>query len=144
MVAQKRGRGGKGQSPRGRVVAAAPVAEDQSMEQETVAEQPVEAEAGGNGEATLEQQEEANENALLEGADAEQDADMPETEQEQETPAVAKKEEEEDKMESGKLLVENLPTCYLFDYQQKLKELFSKHGDILSIKWANNTIYQNM
>lgn len=133
MVAQKRGRGAKGQSPKTRAAAAAPVVEDLPMEQEA-AVQPVE--AGGNGEAASEQQEEAIENALLEGADeaTEQDADMPETEQEQETPAVTKKEEEEEKVESGKLLVENLPTSFLFDYQDKLKELFSKHGDILSIK----------
>ncbi|KAI8429391.1 hypothetical protein MSG28_000034 [Choristoneura fumiferana] len=49
--------------------------------------------------------------------------------------AEARPEEpKEEKVESGKLLVENLPASYLFDYQDKLKELFSKHGEVTNIK----------
>ncbi|CAK1547988.1 unnamed protein product [Leptosia nina] len=43
-------------------------------------------------------------------------------------------EQKEEKIESGKLLIENLPASFLFEYQDRLKEVFSKYGEINMVK----------
>ncbi|KAL0850630.1 hypothetical protein ABMA28_012386 [Loxostege sticticalis] len=118
MVAQKKGRGAKNQAAKAKAAAAVeePVVEAEAPE--------VEAE-DNNGDAEAEHAEEA-------AAGGEQAADG---DQAQENADEAKPEEKkEEKVETGKLLVENLPSSYLFDYQEKLKELFSKHGEVLGVK----------
>lgn len=119
MVAQKKGRGAKTQVPK---------KAEETAQEAVVAESATEE---NNGEA--EQTEQAAEEAGGETADGAEE--HTEGEQSQENTEEAKAEEKkEEKVESGKVLVENLPSSYLFDYQDKLKELFSKHGEILSVK----------
>lgn len=126
MVAQKKGRGAKNQAAKAK--AAAQAAEEQAPEIET--SEPVEAE-DNNGEA--EQAEQGDEPATGEAGGAEGgDAD-----QSQNTEGEGGDDKKEDKVESGKILVENLPSTYLFDYQEKLKELFSKHGEVTNVKWVD-------
>ncbi|XP_046971430.1 uncharacterized protein LOC124538406 isoform X2 [Vanessa cardui] len=118
MVAQKKGRGAKNQGAKAKAnqpaqeVPEAEVAEPVETDENNGDAQPEQAEATGAEEATEEQ---------TEGEQNQGDDAKPE-------------EQKEDKVESGKLLVENLPSSYLFDYQEKLKELFSKHGDVVSVK----------
>ncbi|XP_047540785.1 uncharacterized protein LOC125073790 isoform X1 [Vanessa atalanta] len=120
MVAQKKGRGAKNQGAKAK--ANQPT---QEVPEAEVAE-PVETDEN-NGDAQPE-----SEQAETTGAE---EATEEQTEGEQNQGDEAKPEEQkEDKVESGKLLVENLPSSYLFDYQEKLKELFSKHGDVVSVK----------
>lgn len=133
MVAPKRGRGARNQAAKGR---ATPVEEPQqvAVEAEPVAEEAVAEE--NNGDTELEEQGEevaAESGDNAEGAaDATADGDAePATDG-----ATEQDKKEEEKVESGKLLVENLPSSYLFDYQEKLKELFSVYGEITSVKWA--------
>ncbi|CAH2100447.1 unnamed protein product [Euphydryas editha] len=121
MVAQKKGRGAKNQAAKAKA--------NQPAEEvpETEVAEPVEAAEENNGDAQPEvEQAEA---AGGEGATEEQTG-----EQNQEGDDSKPEEQKEDKVESGKLLVENLPSSYLFDYQDKLKELFSKHGEVISVK----------
>ncbi|XP_068628831.1 RNA-binding protein 34-like isoform X2 [Battus philenor] len=120
MVAQKKGRGAKTQA-----------AKAKAANQEEVSQSEVEAMEG------LEENNGQNESG--EQVDDTQIGDegqeMQEGEQNQENSEEAKAEDQkEEKVESGKLLVENLPSSYLFDYQDKLKELFSKHGEVISVK----------
>lgn len=123
MVAQKRGRGAKAQAAKAKV--ATPAAEEHVPDSEVV--EPTE---GNNGQS--EQNELAEEGA---GDGAGVGAEGQEGEQAENADGDAKADEKkEDKVESGKLLVENLPSTYLFDYQEKLKELFSKHGEVSSVK----------
>ncbi|CAB3258925.1 unnamed protein product [Arctia plantaginis] len=126
MVAQKKGRGAKNQAAKAK--AAAPAVEEPAPEMET--SEPVEAVEDNNGDA--EQAEQSEEAAVGEAGDSEQQ----EGEQNQENAegGDAANAEKEAKVESGKILVENLPSSYLFDYQEKLKELFSKHGEIINVK----------
>ncbi|XP_026501110.1 uncharacterized protein LOC113404442 isoform X1 [Vanessa tameamea] len=120
MVAQKKGRGAKNQGAKAK--ANQPT---QEVPEAEVAE-PVETDEN-NGDAQPESEQ-------VETTGAEE-ATEEQTEGEQNQGDEAKPEEQkEDKVESGKLLVENLPSSYLFDYQEKLKELFSKHGDVVSVK----------
>ncbi|CAK1599285.1 unnamed protein product [Parnassius mnemosyne] len=121
MVAQKKGRGAKTQ-------AAKPKTANQNEE---VPQSEVEAMEGteeNNGQTESAEQ--------VEDTTTAEEAPEQETEQNQENAdGEAKAEEQkEEKVESGKLLVENLPSSYLFDYQEKLKELFSKHGEVVSVK----------
>ncbi|KAJ0180861.1 hypothetical protein K1T71_002946 [Dendrolimus kikuchii] len=118
MVAQKKGRGAKNQPPK-KVEEAA---------QEAEVAEPTAEENNGEAEQT-EQTAEAGGEAV-EGGEG-----NTEGEQSQENAEESKAEEKkEEKVESGKVLIENLPSSYLFDYQEKLKELFSKHGEIISVK----------
>lgn len=118
MVAQKKGRGAKAQAAK-----AKPVAQPEEPVQEPETSEMIEAEEN-NGEA---EQAEATEEAVASEAPAEGE--------QQNADGEAKPEEKpEEKVESGKLLVENLPSSYLFDYQDKLKELFSKHGEVINVK----------
>ncbi|XP_050357684.1 uncharacterized protein LOC126778232 isoform X2 [Nymphalis io] len=120
MVAQKKGRGAKNQGAKAK--ANQPT---QEVPEAEVAE-PVETDEN-NGDAQPEAEQ-------AEGTGAEESTEE-QTEGEQNQGDDAKPEEQkEDKVEAGKLLVENLPSSYLFDYQEKLKELFSKHGDVVSVK----------
>lgn len=124
MVAQKKGRGAKNQAAKAK--AAAQPVEEPAPEMET--SEPVEAAEDNNGDA--EQAEHTEETAGGDAADAE-------GEQGQEAEggdAAAAEDNKEAKVESGKILVENLPSSYLFDYQEKLKELFSKHGEVINVK----------
>lgn len=126
MVAQKRGRGAKAQ-------AAAKAKAAQAEEQVADAEM---AEAGAP-EAT-----EETENGNAEQAEQGEEAAPAETEGgenqgEPQTNSEQQPEVKEEKVEPGKLLVENLPSSFLFDYQEKLKELFSKHGEVVSVKWVS-------
>lgn len=122
MVAQKRGRGAKAQAAKAKV--ATPAAEEQVPDSEVV-----EAIEENNGQ---EQNEHAEEGA---GDGAGVGGEGPEGEQAENADGDAKADDKkEDKVESGKLLVENLPSTYLFDYQEKLKDLFSKHGEVLNVK----------
>ncbi|XP_023939264.2 uncharacterized protein LOC112046732 isoform X2 [Bicyclus anynana] len=116
MVA-RRGRGAKSQ-PAAKPKTEEPVAAEGEAE---VAE--VETAEENNGEAVAEQTEEA-------AAAEEQTVEGEQTKEEEAKPEEPK----EEKVESGKLLVENLPPSCLFDYQDKLKELFSKHGEVTSVK----------
>ncbi|XP_073955936.1 uncharacterized protein isoform X2 [Choristoneura fumiferana] len=125
MVAQKRGRGAKAQAAKQK---AAPVAEE--VPEAEVAEAVEEMEENNGDSEQVEQGDEAGagDAPTEEAAQAEGDG-APGAE------AEARPEEpKEEKVESGKLLVENLPASYLFDYQDKLKELFSKHGEVTNIK----------
>lgn len=128
MVAQKRGRGARGQALKTRTAAQA---EEQPVEQAEVTENIAET-AEGNGENA--EQTEMSEDTLLESdGDAEE-----KTTEGAETAAPeaseATEETKEEKVESGKILVENLPSSFLFDYQDKLKEIFSKHGEVINVK----------
>ncbi|XP_045507920.1 nucleolin-like [Colias croceus] len=117
MVAPKRGRGAAQKKAK---------ANEEVSQPEPEPTEAMEATEENNGDAQAEAQEEAP---------AEEAADQAEGEQEAQNTEEAKPEEpKEEKVESGKLLVENLPSSYLFDYQDKLKELFSKHGEINSVK----------
>lgn len=131
MVAPKRGRGARNQAAKGK---ATPAEEPQQVapEAEPAAEEAAPEENNGDSEL-MEQSEDAAAGGDAGGAtDAPADGDAePNAEPE---PEPEKKEEE--KVESGKLLVENLPSSYLFDYQEKLKELFSKYGEVTGVKWA--------
>lgn len=126
MVAQKKGRGAKNQAAKAK--AAAQAAEEQAPEMET--SEPVEAE-DNNGEA--EQAEQGDESAAANTSAAEGSGDADQSQENADGDAAAD-EKKEDKVESGKILVENLPSTYLFDYQEKLKELFSKHGEVTNVK----------
>ncbi|CAH0405682.1 unnamed protein product [Chilo suppressalis] len=124
MVAQKKGRGAKNQATKAKAAAQAveePVAEVEAAE-------PMEATDENNGDA---EQPEQTEEATGGEAEANQQADQTQENADGEPKPEEKKEE---KVETGKLLVENLPSSYLFDYQDKLKELFSKHGEVLNVK----------
>ncbi|XP_063633462.1 heterogeneous nuclear ribonucleoprotein A1-like isoform X1 [Cydia splendana] len=122
MVAQKRGRGAKAQAAKKQAAQAVEevpeeVAEAVEPEENNGdSEQVEQGDEGGAGDAPSEEASQAEGEAAEAGGEA---------------PAEEPKEE---KVESGKLLVENLPASYLFDYQDKLKELFSKHGEINAIK----------
>lgn len=120
MVAPKKGRGAKSQAAKAKTAAV----EEQIPETEV---EPMEATEENNGES--EQAEQGDEAAGQDGQ-AQTEGQGQET-AEGEAKAEDKKEE---KVESGKLLIENLPSSYLFDYQDKLKELFSKHGEVISVK----------
>ncbi|XP_035430072.1 heterogeneous nuclear ribonucleoprotein A1 isoform X1 [Spodoptera frugiperda] len=125
MVAQKKGRGAKNQAAKAK--AAAQPVEEPAPEMET--SEPVEAE-DNNGEAEqIEHNEDgAGDTSVAEGSgDADQSQDNAEGD-------AAGEDKKEEKVESGKILVENLPSTYLFDYQEKLKELFSKHGEVTNVK----------
>lgn len=124
MVAQKRGRGAKGQAMKTR---AAPPVEEAPVEQPELNEEAMES-SEGNGEAA--DQQELSEDALLEG-DVEGEETQPEGAEGENAEGTAPVEE---KVESGKILIENLPSSYLFDYQDKLKEIFSKYGEIVSVR----------
>lgn len=122
MVAPKRGRGAKGQAAKTR--ASSQVAEEPQIEPTDLNESMAEA-ADDNGDAG--DQQIAEDEGGAEGAD--------ETLTESAEPADGAPEvKKEEKVESGKVLVENLPSSYLFDYQEKLKELFSKHGEVVAVK----------
>ncbi|XP_028170973.1 nucleolar protein 3-like isoform X1 [Ostrinia furnacalis] len=120
MVAQKKGRGAKNQAAKAKAAAAAV---EEPVVQEAEAAEPAEAAEDNNGDA--EAPEQADEAATEQAAEGEghENADEPKPE-----------DKKEEKVETGKLLVENLPSSYLFDYQEKLKELFSKHGEVLGVK----------
>lgn len=82
-----------------------------------------------NGEsAEVEEQASQESSGVEESAAESSEAAEPVKE---EKPAEEKKEE---KVETGKLLVENLPSSLLFEYQDKLKDIFSKYGEIISVK----------
>ncbi|XP_072935371.1 uncharacterized protein [Epargyreus clarus] len=121
MVAPKKGRGAKNQAAGKAKQAAA------SQPEEVVdAEAPEAMQAEDNGDAQAEQADEAaaaDDAAEAQEGDAQDDSADPKPE-----------DQKEEKVESGKLLVENLPSSYLFDYQEKLKELFSKHGEVTGVK----------
>ncbi|KAI5637345.1 RNA recognition motif domain-containing protein [Phthorimaea operculella] len=125
MVAQKRGRGAKAQAAKAK--AAAPV-EEQAPEAEVAENQEAEASEENNGQA--EGADGGDESMNAEGAEG-QDGEAQDAAADGENKEEEKKEE---KVESGKVLVENLPSSYLFDYQDKLKELFSKHGEVIGVK----------
>lgn len=127
MVAQKKGRGAKNQAAKAK--AAAQAAEEQAPEMET--SEPVEAE-DNNGEA---EQAEAGDDTAAGDTSVAETGGEGDTNQEN-AEGDAAEEKKEDKVESGKILVENLPSTYLFDYQDKLKELFSKHGEVTNVKWV--------
>lgn len=120
MVAQKKGRGAKAQAA---AKAKAAAVEEQVPETE---QEQVEAAEENNGDA-----EQVEEGAAAEGGDASAEAAAEGADGE-----AKAEEKKEEKVESGKLLVENLPSSYLFDYQDKLKELFSKHGEVTGVKWV--------
>lgn len=128
MVAQKKGRGAKNQAAKAK--AAAQAAEEQAPEMET--SEPVEAE-DNNGEA--EQAEQGDESTVADTSAVEGSGDADQSQENADGDATAD-DKKEDKVESGKILVENLPSTYLFDYQEKLKELFSKHGEVTNVKWV--------
>lgn len=128
MVAQKRGRGAKGQPAK--THAAAQSTEEQLLEQSETTEQVPET-TEGNGDAA--EQQELSEDALLAG-DGDGDDHQAEGGAEVADATEASAETKEEKVESGKVLIENLPLSYLFDYQEKLKELFSKHGEVTAVK----------
>lgn len=121
MVAQKKGRGAKTQAAKAKAAAAVVEEPQQEVEQE-----PMEAAEDNNGDSEQQDQSEgavggeeaAGEDQGQEGADGD----------------AKPEDKKEEKVETGKLLVENLPSSYLFDYQEKLKELFSKHGEVLGVK----------
>lgn len=123
MVAQKKGRGAKTQAAKAKAAAAVVEEPQQEVEQE-----PMEAAEDNNGDSEQQDQSEgavggeeaAGEDQGQEGADGD----------------AKPEDKKEEKVETGKLLVENLPSSYLFDYQEKLKELFSKHGEVLGVKWV--------
>lgn len=122
MVAQKKGRGAKTPAKAKPVVQA----EEQVQDAETSEIMETE-ENNGEAEQTEQVEEDAGGAETVEGNTEEQSQEGADVE--------AKTEEKpEEKVESGKLLVENLPSSYLFDYQEKLKELFSKHGEVISVK----------
>lgn len=125
MVAQKKGRGAKNQAAKAK--AAAQPVEEPAPEMET--SEPVEAE-DNNGEA---EQIEHNEDGAGDTSVAEGSGDADQSQDNAEGDATGEDKKEE-KVESGKILVENLPSTYLFDYQEKLKELFSKHGEVTNVK----------
>ncbi|CAH0600884.1 unnamed protein product [Chrysodeixis includens] len=125
MVAQKKGRGAKNQAAKAK--AAAQAVEEQAPEMETT--EPVEAE-DNNGEA---EQAEAGDDTAAGDSSITETGGEGDTSQEN-ADGDAGEEKKEDKVESGKILVENLPSTYLFDYQDKLKELFSKHGEVTNVK----------
>ncbi|CAG4927930.1 unnamed protein product [Colias eurytheme] len=117
MVAPKRGRGAAQKKAK---------ANEEVSQPEPEPTEAMEATEENNGDAQAEAQEEAPAEETAEPAEGEQEA--------QSTEEAKPEEPKEEKVESGKLLVENLPSSYLFDYQDKLKELFSKHGEINSVK----------
>ncbi|CAG5034867.1 unnamed protein product [Parnassius apollo] len=122
MVAQKKGRGAKTQAAKAKT----------ANQNEEVPQSEVEAMEGteeNNGQT--ESVEQVEDTTAAEEAPEGQEAEQKEENADGETKAEEQKEE---KVESGKLLVENLPSSYLFDYQEKLKELFSKHGEVVSVK----------
>ncbi|CAH0747773.1 unnamed protein product [Diatraea saccharalis] len=124
MVAQKKGRGAKNQATKAKAAAQAveePVAEVEAQE-------PMEAADENNGDT--EQAEHTDDAAGGDAAAGQQSEQTSENADGEAKP----EEKKEEKVETGKLLVENLPSSYLFDYQDKLKELFSKHGEVLSVK----------
>ncbi|KAG6457763.1 nucleolin 1 isoform X2 [Manduca sexta] len=122
MVAQKKGRGAKNQASKAK---AAAQPEEQVQEPET-SEMPEAAENNGESEQTGEESAGAETGDAVEHAEGEQ--------QEGAEGEPKPEDKPEEKVESGKLLVENLPSSYLFDYQEKLKELFSKHGEVINVK----------
>lgn len=126
MVAQKKGRGAKTQAAKAKAAAAAAIEEQQ---QEAEVQEPMDAADDNNGDA---EQLDQSEGAVggEEGAGDDQGQEHAEGDAKPE-------DKKEEKVETGKLLVENLPSSYLFDYQEKLKELFSKHGEVLGVKWVN-------
>lgn len=116
MVQQKRGRGAKNMAPK--------KAEEAALEGDAA----MVAAEENNGDT--EQAEQVGEEVVGEGSEEV----TTEGEQSQENAETKTEEKKEEKVESGKVLVENLPSSYLFDYQEKLKEIFSKHGEINSVK----------
>ncbi|XP_060810528.1 uncharacterized protein LOC106132948 isoform X2 [Amyelois transitella] len=122
MVAQKKGRGAKTQAAKAKAAAAA--------EEQQIAETELDQVDGEENNGDSEQQEQMDDTPA-----EEEGGEQAEGESQENADGEQKEEEKkEEKVESGKLLVENLPSSYLFDYQDKLKELFSKHGEILSVK----------
>ncbi|KAL4703968.1 hypothetical protein ACJJTC_000354 [Scirpophaga incertulas] len=119
MVAQKKGRGAKNQANKAKP--AAQVVEEPAVEE---VQETVDAAEENNGDV----EQHADEAA---GGGTEQEIEQNQENADGETKVEDKKEE---KVETGKLLVENLPSSYLFDYQEKLKEFFSKHGEVISVK----------
>ncbi|KPI95344.1 hypothetical protein RR46_08803 [Papilio xuthus] len=122
MVAQKRGRGAKAQAAKAKAATQA----------EEVPQPEVEAMEGteeNNGQT--ESAEQGDEGPVNEETQETQENDQSQENAENETKSEEQKEE---KVESGKLLVENLPSSFLFDYQEKLKEIFSKHGEVINVK----------
>ncbi|CAH0722128.1 unnamed protein product, partial [Brenthis ino] len=119
MVAPKKGRGAKNQAAKAKAAAA-------EIPETEIAEAVEE----NNGDAQPESEQAEEVTGAEEGNEEQADADQNQEGAEN----AAGEESKEEKVESGKLLVENLPPSYLFDYQDKLKELFSKHGEIISVK----------
>lgn len=126
MVAQKKGRGAK--TPAAKPKAAAQAAEEPTTEMETSV-----SEETGENNGDAEQTEHAEEATAGEAGDSEQQEGEQSQENAEAGDATADG-NKETKVESGKILVENLPSSYLFNYQEKLKELFSKHGEIINVK----------
>ncbi|XP_045761556.1 nuclear localization sequence-binding protein-like isoform X2 [Maniola jurtina] len=122
MVA-RRGRGGKNTPAKPKTNQPEAAAEAEVAEQVETAEE-------NNGEAPAEQTEDTT--GGEEGAEEQSGQTEAGDQIKEEQPKP--EEPKEEKVESGKLLVENLPPSYLFDYQDKLKELFSKHGEVTSVK----------
>ncbi|GBP17331.1 hypothetical protein EVAR_17817_1 [Eumeta japonica] len=125
MVAPKRGRGAKAQAAKAKAETnVEPDSQESTEISETVENPP---EDTNNGES---EQQEHTEESAPEGTE-EPHADG---ENQEENQPGDQKEDEKKEPESGKLLVENLPSNYLFDYQEKLKDLFSKHGEVVNVK----------
>lgn len=126
MVAAKKGRGGaqkKNGKPNEDVNPTDQAGEVEATEEDNIEDAQSEAQEENASEEAVEQQEDAGQTGV---------------EAEQETSEETKPEEEkEEKIEPGKILVEKLPSSFLFDYQDKLKELFSKHGEINKVKWVH-------
>lgn len=120
MVAPKKGRGAKNQAVKAKANQPEEVADNDIAE--NVEE--------NNGEA----QPESEQAEQAAGADEEHEEQAEGAENQEGDEEVKGEETKEEKVETGKILVENLPPSYLFDYQDKLKELFSKHGEIISVK----------
>lgn len=136
MVAPKRGRGAKAAQAK----AKAAVQEEQPQpaaeqgDAEGAADDTVEPMEENNGAAEAGEAEGAGEAAagepVAEGADQTPASDGAAPADEEPKPEEPK----EEKVEPGKILVENLPTSLLFDYQDRVKEIFSKHGEVISVK----------
>ncbi|XP_034841063.1 uncharacterized protein [Maniola hyperantus] len=122
MVA-RRGRGAKAQPAKPKTNEPEAAAEAEVAEQVETAEE-------NNGEAPAEQADDTV--GGEEGAEEQSGETEAGDQSKEEQPKP--EEPKEEKVEPGKLLVENLPPSYLFDYQDKLKELFSKHGEVTSVK----------
>lgn len=126
MVAPKRGRGAKGQAAKTR--ATNQTSDDAPVEQAEMSENVAEA-GDDNGDVAEQTADDggsgdAGDESIAEGGEG--DA--------AETAEASAEDKKEDKVESGKILIENLPSSYLFDYQEKLRELFSKHGEVTGVK----------